>query len=307
MPQAGPIWTADQLEADRLASLELFRRQRMKEPLEAYLQAFDKYRCAVERLLQMTDDLTAISNVAAEVLSEPVLLDAARYLASPPISMDDLRVLSEASLAPARIRADNALAHKIMDTVLLGLDGNRFPWVLQRRDPTDAERSAAVLASAALIASNRVVAERRAESNVTQETAVADALRGAGLREMPRRTIANLDDAPARGEFCGESVFAGRKADLVIRLWDGRAMPMECKVSNSYVNSVKRLNNDAAVKAGQWLHDFGSVQTVPAALLAGVFKLANLEQAQQRGLTIFWSHGLDALVHFVEGTRDRLL
>jgi hypothetical protein len=80
-------------------------------------------------------------------------------------------------------------------------------------------------------------------------------------------------------------------------------MPMECKVSNSYTNSVKRLNNDAAVKAGQWLHDFGAVQTVPAALLAGLFKLANLEQAQHRGLMIFWSHDPDALVGFIERTR----
>lgn len=80
-------------------------------------------------------------------------------------------------------------------------------------------------------------------------------------------------------------------------------MPMECKVSNSYTNSVKRLNNDAVVKAGQWLHDFGAVQTVPAALLAGVFKLANLEQAQQRGLTLFWSHDLAELVRFVERTK----
>ncbi len=80
-------------------------------------------------------------------------------------------------------------------------------------------------------------------------------------------------------------------------------MPMECKVSNSYTNSVKRLNNDAAVKAGQWLHDFGAVQTVPAALLAGVFKLENLIQGQTRGLTIFWSHDTDALIRYVERTR----
>src|SRR5207247_994433 len=177
--------------------------------LEAYIQAFEKYRCAVERLLQMTDDLTTIGAVAANVLAEPVLLDTVRYLASPPISMDDLRVLAEASLAPARVRADPVLAGKIIDTVLLGLDRSRFPWMPQSRRPTDAERSAAVLASAALIASSRVVAERRAESNVAQEGAVADALRASGLREVPRRTIANLDDAPARGEFCAESVFAG--------------------------------------------------------------------------------------------------
>lgn len=35
----------------------------------------------------------------------------------------------------------------------------------------------------------------------------------------------------------GESLFGTRKADLVIRLYDGRAMPTECKVSNSSTNS----------------------------------------------------------------------
>jgi len=82
-------------------------------------------------------------------------------------------------------------------------------------------------------------------------------------------------------------------------------MPLECKVSNSSTNSVKRLNNDAAVKAGIWLSDFGTAQTVPAAMLAGVFKRHNLEQAQNRGLALFWSHDLDQLIDFIEGTRQR--
>ena len=296
-------WTADQLEVDRRISLERFREERMKEPLAAYLTAFDKYRAAVEDLLDKTVNLSIIGGVAVEILTDPLLLDAVRYLAGPPISRDDLRVLTEASLSPGQIRRDPILARRIVETVFLGLDRSRFPWVMENREPTEAERAAAAMASAALIASSRVMTDRKTESNVAQEQAIAAALRSAGLSEVPRRPIATLDDAPSRGEFCGESSFAGRKADLVIRLWDGRAMPMECKVSNSYTNSVKRLNNDAAVKAGQWLHDFGAVQTVPAALLAGVFKLVNLEQAQQRGLTIFWSHDPGALIAFIDRTR----
>jgi len=66
---------------------------------------------------------------------------------------------------------------------------------------------------------------------------------------------------------------------------------------------VKRLNNDAAVKARQWLDEFGTLQTVPAAVLMGVFKTHNLQQAQNRGLTLFWSHGLDHLTEFIETTR----
>ena len=38
-------------------------------------------------------------------------------------------------------------------------------------------------------------------------------------------------------------------------------------------------------------------------MLAGVFKRNNLEQAQDRGLTLFWSHDLDELVAFIESTR----
>lgn len=132
---------------------------------------------------------------------------------------------------------------------------------------------------------------------------MAERLLTAGLVQVPAREIATLMDAPDPGEFCGEALFGNRKADLVIRLWDGRAMPTECKVSNSSTNSVKRLNNDAAVKADRWLQDFGTVQTVPAAVLAGVYKRHNLEDAQNTGLTLFWAHDLEPMVAFIESTR----
>ena len=54
-------------------------------------------------------------------------------------------------------------------------------------------------------------------------------------------------------------------------------MAIECMISKSAVKSVKRLNNDAAAKAGAWLKDFGTRQVVPAAVLSGVYKLHNLE------------------------------
>jgi XamI restriction endonuclease len=132
---------------------------------------------------------------------------------------------------------------------------------------------------------------------------VKDRLIQVSFQEVPPRDILTLDQAPALGEFCGESLFGSRKADIVIRLWDRRVLALECKVSNSSTNSIKRLNNDAAVKASVWLSEFGTAQTVPAAMLAGVFKRNNLKQAQDRGLTLFWSHDLDELVAFIESTR----
>ena len=79
-------------------------------------------------------------------------------------------------------------------------------------------------------------------------------------------------------------------------------MPIECKVSNSAINSVKRLNNDAAAKASAWIDYFGRGQTVPCAVLSGVFKRHNVVQAQESGLTIFWAHDLGPLGDFIDAT-----
>lgn len=298
-----PRWSADHLSQRLAAAVERFRQQRMEESLEDYLEAFDRYRSAVENLLEMTADLSQISRLAAQVLGDPALQNAVRYLAGPPISAGDLSVLAETSLSPKALRDDPGMARRVIDLVLMGLDRNRFPWVAEDREPTDAERAAATMASAALIASRGVMTKRAGEANEAQESAVKEALRGAGLTEVPERRIRSLDEAPRRGQFCGESVLGTRKADLIVGLWDGRTMPVECKVSNSSVNSIKRLNNDAAAKAEDWLGQFGTLQIVPAAVLAGVFRLRNLQNAQERGLTLFWSHQLDELVQFVEQTR----
>src|SRR5690606_23962035 len=136
--------------------------------------------------------------------------------------------------------------------------------------------------SAALIASQRLQTDRRNEGKREQEFQVHDALKGVGFIEDPPRQIRVLRDAPPPGRFCQEAMLGGRKADVVIGLHDQRIMAIECKVSNSSTNSVKRLNNDAAAKAEQWRSDFGTVQIVPAAVLSGVYKLHNLLDAQTR-------------------------
>jgi hypothetical protein len=44
-------------------------------------------------------------------------------------------------------------------------------------------------------------------------------------------------------------------------------------------------------------------QVVPVAMLSGVFKVANLFQAQSEGLTLFWAHRLEAMRGFIEATK----
>jgi XamI restriction endonuclease len=308
-PAVPPRWTDEQFEADRQTAIAAFRERRMREPLEQYLDAFAAARNTVTRLLEETADLTALPDKAAEVLADADLQAAVRYLAGPPISADDLKVLAvDASLAPARIRADPGMARQIIEIVLLGLDRQRFPWLTGNREPSEAERRVAVTATAALLAQRSVMTNRANESKEEQEQAVKDRLQAEGFTEVSRRTVTNMSEAPAIGTFCGESQFGSGKADIIIRLYDGRVMPTEAKVSNSATNSVKRLNRDAAAKAYQWTQEFGPRNVVPAAVLAGVFKTHNLRSAQdQDNLTIFWAHNLDAMVQFIDSTRADLL
>lgn len=298
-----PRWSEDQLDKDAAEAIRLFREVRMHEPLEQYLEQFESYRDAVENLIEGTVDLTLLRDQAVDLLTDPAVLTSIRYLASPAISEDDLKVLAEAKLSPTRLREDVGMAKRVIDTVLLGLDRNRFPWVSEEREATDAEREAAVIATAALIATQKVQTLRRNDAKDEQEDAVAEKLKLGGFTQVSTRTVNNVSNLPDPGEFCREALFGSRKADLIVRLWDGRAMPIECKVSNSSTNSVKRLNNDAAVKAKTWIEEFGTSTAVPAAMLSGVFKVHNLVSAQGDGLVLFWAHNLDAMIEFIEKTR----
>jgi hypothetical protein len=229
---------------------------------------------------------------------------ALRYLAGPPISEDDLAVLAEVpSIAPAALRTDPESARRVLATIVQALDTTRLPWIVENRAPTEQEKTIAIAASAALITAQRVSTDRRNEGKEKPESLVKSFLARMGFNAVPARTINTLDDAPLRGEFCGESLVGSRKADVPVRLYDGRLMPIECKVSNSEVNSVKRINNDAAMKAVTWRREFGMNQVVPVALMSGVFKVANLVQAQEAGLTLFWAHDLDKVRAFIESTR----
>ena len=304
--QQPPVWTEDELRAAAAKSRAIFRAERLDEPLETWKLTFDRYR---ERFTRLFDEYGiaqpgSLTPAQVAAIFRNQLSDALRYLAGPPISEDDLGVLAKAdSLAPSRLEADHAAAGRILTTIVQALDTKRFPWIAEGRGPTEAEKSAAILASAALITAQRVATNRRTEGKGAQEQAVKAFLTAMGFTAVPARKIMTLDDAPARGQFCAETLVGSRKADVPVRLFDGRLMPIECKVSNSELNSVKRINNDAAVKAKTWKVELGINQVVPVAMLSGVFKVANLYQAQSEGLTLFWAHRLDAMRAFIEATR----
>ncbi len=186
-----PVWNDGQLDADRLHAKQFFREERMREPLEEYVAQFEDARDAFEDILAATIDLTQLSDKALEIVGDKRLLTALRYLPGPRVSLDDLKVLAETSLAPKHLRSDPDLALKIVDTILIGLDRRRFPWLSpgQEREATDEERASAVLASAALLATRRVETIRRNLGKQNQEERVKQTLRDAGFKEVKRRKI----------------------------------------------------------------------------------------------------------------------
>jgi putative cofactor-binding repeat protein len=301
-------WSLEQLEEDRDQAVEEFRQSRMREPLEAYLEAYDKVAQAIVELLEDTTDLAELDEQVEHIVRKPQLLEAFRYLTAPPISLDDLTVLTDApSLTVRTLQSRPDLLAKLIETIRAGLDPKRFPWVLEARLPNDHERHAAIVASSSLMAVRRVETSRRTEGKAAQEENVRQALLAYGIEQVSiaGNVIDNLSQAPKAGQFSTEVTLGSRKADFVVGLWDQRIMAIECKVSNSALNSVKRLNNDAAAKAEAWTHDFGTRNIVPAAVLSGVYKLHNLQDAQRRGLTLYWAHRLNDLTAWIERTHRR--
>jgi XamI restriction endonuclease len=299
------IWSSEELAADVAQAVTKFRAERLATS-DAWESQYKSARVKFEALFATLENLTPEGLTDAK-LAEAYgkgLGDALRYLAGPPISDDDLSVIAGVdSIAPGVLKKDAASLRKVFEVIEQFIDPHRFPWLQDGTGPSPTQREAALLASSVLLAAQRIATERRNDGKAAQESKVKDYLTSIGFTEVPAKPIKTLVGGPQDMQFCGECVLAERKADVVVRLHDTRLLAIECKVSNSGTNSVKRLNNDAAVKAGLWNKQVGDTQMVPAALLAGVFKLLNLEQAQQRGLFLFWSHDLDKLGEFIESTR----
>ena len=281
--------------------IEIFRDERLSEAREDYSSHFNEAQSAVEDLLELSTDLATLTQTGGSAVADAGYLEALRYLAAPPVSFDDLETLS--GVAGRDFENQWPI---VVGTILALVDTHRFPWVVDGREPTEAERRAAVVSTAAQIAARRILTARANESKNAQEELVKAALRAAGLDEVRPRVISTLRTAPRPGEFCGESMLGSRKADLVVSLWDDRVLAIECKVSNSKINSVKRVKNDAAVKAKLWIQEFGDRLIVPAAVIAGVYHPPNLLSAQHDGLTIWWSHDIAQMISWINEIKLRL-
>ena len=301
-------WSSAQLETLAIEAVKLFRTERVGEPriYSAFFEAFAPvFRDMIENALPALLKKDVDRELLAKIVSSDEARTAFRYLAAPPISDDDLKTLASTSLSAAALRTDAAQAERVRDAVLNVIDPHRFPWIGDNRNPRDGEKNTAIIASAVLVATQKVSTSRRSSAKRQQEEAVKTTLKKMHFREVPPRNIPLLEDGPRPGEFCGESKLGDTRADLVVRLADRRYLAIECKVSNSAVNSFKRLNHEALGKARRWLEQFGRRAVVPAAVLSGVFNKNNLEAVQDGGLALFWGHRLGDLETFIATCRPK--
>lgn len=300
MPPAFPDprrWTSDELQAARLEAIADFIAGRTGEGGGAYATFLADATAAVERLFAASNNLRALPTTA--LVADPALAGPLRYMAGPPISEDDLATMAGVRKSPRLYKTEEA--ESIIELLAVTRDDLRLPWVDEDRDPTPPERYAAVLTTASLWAAQKMATKRRNESSSKQEAAVRALLAAERFTEVPRRVI-NAPDDLTRGEFCAQTLVAGSEADVPVRLLNGRLLLIECKVSGSAINSVKRLNGDIGKKLAAWLTAFGA-QQITMGVIAGVYKLKNLEDAQTSGIAIVWERDLAPLATFLRAAR----
>lgn len=309
-PELAPHWTPAQIAREAALSRDDFRRRRMGEPLQKYLEAFARLEKANKQIVGGLATLLeepVNQRALAEVMRNKDLLTALRYVGAPPVSEDDLETLSGESLTASRILADAEFATAVRDVLYAILDPKRFPWIPARREPTTQERKAAILASTVLASSQEVQTKRRSDERQIVEGLVQGVLIGLGYKKRPatQKGIQSLlsSDVPKPGEFMTGCTLGENNADFVIGLWDNRLLVIEAKGSNSAINSRKRLNMEAVQKAKAWA-TFGR-DVVSAAAIRGVFNPAEVVRAQETPLVIFWAHRIDDLKKFIAASRKK--
>jgi hypothetical protein len=309
LPNAGRLprkWDDDELKAQAQSSIDAFVDRRLREPRDRYREHLRLRQKGVLRLFKTLigiDPSAPDPEVVRAILFDPVLLDALRYVAGPPVSEDDLGVLvtrSTSRLTKKLLRSDDKLTVAVLRLICQMSDAVRFPWVDDRRAPSLHELKHAVRATAALHATQTLQTERRGYGRKV-EAVLKDLLitRGYSKVAIPNGgKVTSPSQWPGANTFYGECTVYGRKADILVGTHDGRIIAIEAKDSSSALNSIKRVLNDTAAKAKHWSGKAGE-EIVPVALLSGVFKVESLKSAQESGLYLVWTHDLDGFVEWL--------
>ncbi len=280
------------------------RREEEGRCADFYDLSFEEAAATAKAIFAETDGLRSLSD-APRMLSRPGVLGVLRYMQRPSVSEDDFKSLSGIGAVTLARHSDEDNARQGLAYVKRTLNLKLFPWLAENRAPSKAELEKAGAAVAALVADQRTKTQMRNSPSRRQETTVRELLKSIGYREVPAREVLTPRDFPAEDEvFSREAKVGEARADVAFGLADGRVMLLECKVSNSEVNSYKRLNHEVTDKVVKWRRTFGE-SAVCGCILQGVFRPENLIAAQAEGVAIFWSNDLQPLIDFVRRTEKR--
>lgn len=309
MPRPPQRWTEQELAADAKTSTDVFVARRRTERArreQAIAKHVPEYRQEFLDLLAATDGLRSITGSS---LQNRRLLRAARFVAIPFISDDDLDSLTGASLKgwmqqktekgsrPSDVDFDAAA-----EIIAQQLDPYRAPWIAKDRPPTKAEVERFLAGSITVRLNSRLGSLRRSEAATRQEQAVRDALAEAGYAEFKGRSKTLVDPRAEmpEGTFSPAArLLAGASVDVPIRLKAGHStgltfIALEAKDTNSAVNSRKRLI-EVMEKATAWNSAGLPYDFRTGAVVSGVLPLRRLVEAQDRGVWLFWEHRLEDL------------
>jgi hypothetical protein len=309
MPRPPQRWTEDELDADAKVSSDIFVARRKAERAQrerAIAEHAPEYRQDFLDLLAATNDLREITGAS---LQERRLLRAARFVAIPFISDDDLDSLTGASLKGwmkqkterGRRPSEEDFA-AAAEVITQQVDPYRAPWIAKDHAPTKAEVEGFLTASITLRLNSQLSSLRRSEAATRQEQAVRDALAAAGYSafKTTRKTLTDPQTEMPEGTYSPTArLLAGASVDVPIRLKAAHPtglafIALEAKDTNSAVNSRKRLI-EVMDKATAWNNAGLPYEFRTGAVLSGVLPLRRLVEAQDRGVWLFWEHRLEDL------------
>lgn len=258
-------------------------------------------RKLIAATLRQSEYLSDIPGALTQAGSHMLVL---RNLAAPPISQDQFKLVcadwSKTSEKPGKRMAARQIA-SVAGQIELRRDRAITRWVDQKRQPTMAELRRLLLCAAPIIAAQQLGTSRRNRRAAEQENSAIQVLVSKGWTRLPSQQIDMRAALPAK-HFMHKTRFATttrpQEVDIACGLGGTVVLAMECKVTNDFTNSVKRVN-DVLKKASGWKAHWGSfVKT--AALLQGVIKAEDVYRLLEAQVEVFWSHDLPSFSRWLD-------
>ena len=299
---------------DIAASVDQFNQWFMRFAPDAFRSTRVQTTGYVKAALHATNDLRSID--AATLKSNPSALSTLRMCAAPPLAVDRLIGLADASKnlvgrmedgkLPVRMAAVelNAELTKLCRIISRLLDRDIFPWLDAAKNPTDHERDRASTIVADRLCSAVANPIVRNAQEQRQLALVGHWLDARGYRKQNHPSGNSLTQMEAGTYAFRMNLAAGKTlkvnipVDVVVqpkkRRKDRLPVLIEAKSAGDFTNTNKRRKEEAT-KIHQLQATYG--ESVPFVLfLCGYFGSDYLGYEAAEGIDWVWEHRIDDLV-----------